>query len=163
MLATAVAAGWLAASLMQPDAPAQSSSPAGVRRSVEPRPVPQADTLRARMVQPPQPNRGRNPFVYGSRTRSTRDHQQHGDETVVPVAPPPEPVAPPLPVFKLSGIAANNENGAAVLTAIIIDNGAMVFVKIGDRLSNGYSVIRVEELSVTIADASGVTQTLRLP
>jgi hypothetical protein len=162
MLATAVAAGWLAASLTQPDAPAQSAAPAGARRSVEPRPVPQADTLRARMVQPPQPNRGRNPFVYGSRTLATRDHQRHGSEVVAPVTPP-EPVAPPLPVFKLSGIAANSENGAAVLTAIIIDNGAMVFVKTGDKLSNGYSVVRVEELSVTIADAAGVTQTLRLP
>jgi hypothetical protein len=30
-------------------------------------------------------------------------------------------------------------------------------------LSNGYSVVKVEELSVTLVDASGVTQTLRLP
>jgi hypothetical protein len=117
------------------------------------------------MAEPPQPQRGRNPFVYGSRTVATRDHQRHGGEAI---APPPaalvlEPVAPPLPVFKLTGIAANSESGVAVLTAIINDNGAMVFAKAGDKLSNGYSVVRVEELSVTIADASGVTQTLRLP
>jgi hypothetical protein len=66
-------------------------------------------------------------------------------------------------VFKLSGIASNTENGVAVLTAIVIDNGSMVFVKTGDKLSNGYSVVKVEELSVTLVDASGVTQTLRLP
>ena len=28
--------------------------------------------------------------------------------------------------FRLSGIASNTENGVAVLTAIVIDNGAMV-------------------------------------
>jgi hypothetical protein len=39
----------------------------------------------------------------------------------------------------------------------------MVFVKAGDKLSNGYSVVRVEEMSVTIVDATGITQTLRLP
>lgn len=78
-------------------------------------------------------------------------------------AAPAMPVEPPMPVFRLSGIAANTENGAAVLTAIVIDNGAMVFVKAGDKLSNGYSVVRVEEMSVTLVDATGVTQTIRLP
>ena len=50
-----------------------------------------------------------------------------------------------------------------VLTAIVNDNGAVVLVKAGDKLSNGYSVVRVEEMSITIVDATGVTQTLRLP
>ena len=48
-------------------------------------------------------------------------------------------------------------------TAIVIDNGTMVFAKTGDRLSNGYSVVRVDEMSITLVDAAGVTQTLRLP
>ena len=52
------------------------------------------------------------------------------------------PVIPPAPIFKLSGIASSSESGVAVLTAIVIDNGAMVFVKAGDKLSNGYSVVR---------------------
>ena len=73
------------------------------------------------------------------------------------------PVEPPLPVFKLSGIAASRENGVVELTAIVIDNGVMVFAKTGDKLSNGYSVVRVEEGSITLVDAAGVTQTLRLP
>jgi hypothetical protein len=68
-----------------------------------------------------------------------------------------------MPAFRLSGIAANLENGATVFTAIVIDSGAMVFVKSGDKLSNGYSVVRVDEGSVTIVDATGVTQTIRLP
>ena len=70
---------------------------------------------------------------------------------------------PPVPVFKLSGIASNAEDGATVLTAIVNDNGAMVFAKAGDKLSNGYSVVRVDETSVTLVDATGITQTIRLP
>jgi hypothetical protein len=76
------------------------------------------------------------------------------------------PVAPPavaMPIFKLSGIAANAEDGTTVLTAILNDNGAMVFAKAGDKLSNGYSVVRVEDTSVTLVDSTGVTQTIRLP
>ncbi len=72
------------------------------------------------------------------------------------------PVTPPAPIFKLSGIASSSENGVAVLTAIVIDNGTMVFVKAGDKLSNGFSVVRIDESSATLVDASGVTQTIRL-
>jgi hypothetical protein len=50
-----------------------------------------------------------------------------------------------------------------VLTAIMIDNGSMVFAKAGDKLSNGFSVVRVEEMSVTLQDAAGITQTIKLP
>jgi hypothetical protein len=39
----------------------------------------------------------------------------------------------------------------------------MVFVKAGDKLSNGHSVVSVDEMSVTLIDSAGVTQTLRLP
>ena len=75
----------------------------------------------------------------------------------------PVVVEPPLPLFKLSGIAVSHKDGATVLTAIVIDNGVMVFAKTGDKLSNGYSVVRVDEGSITLVDAAGVTQTLRLP
>jgi hypothetical protein len=79
--------------------------------------------------------------------------------------PPAAPVVvePPPLRFRLSGIASNVKDGVAVLTAIVDDNGAMAIVKTGDRLSNGFSVIRVDDTSVVIADATGVTQTLRLP
>jgi hypothetical protein len=164
MVTTALAAGWLGASLTQPEPPAQSSSMSNTRRAVESRPVPHADKLRELLATPATPHRGRNPFVYGTRTTTVRDHQQHGDESVAPGAVvPAAPLVPPPPIFRLSGIASNTENGAAVLTAIVIDNGAMVFVKAGDKLSNGYSVVRVEEMSVTLIDSTGVTQTLRLP
>jgi hypothetical protein len=165
IVTTALAAGWLGASVTQPEPPAQSSSMSNTRRAAESRPVPHADKLRELLATPATPQRGRNPFVYGSRTTTTvRDHQQHGDESVArgDVAPA-MPLVPPPPIFRLSGIASNDENGVAVLTAIVIDNGSMVFVKAGDKLSNGYSVVRVEEMSVTLIDATGVTQTLRLP
>ena len=163
MVSTALAAGWLGASLTQQPAPAQAPARSiATKRAVDARPVPRAEALREALAQPPLPSRGRNPFVYGTRTAPViRDHQQHGEESVAVV--PAAPIVPPPPLFKLSGIASNTENGVPVLTAIVIDNGSMVFVKTGDKLSNGYSVVRVEELSVTLVDASGVTQTLRLP
>ena len=160
--ATALAAGWLGATLTQPPAPEQSLRGSSERRSAEPQIVPRAERLRERLAEPPLPSRGRNPFVYGARMApAARDHQLHGNEAVA--APLPMPVTPPPPIFRLSGVASNLENGVAVLTAIVIDNGSMVFVKAGDKLSNGYSVIRVEEMSVTLADATGVTQTIKLP
>jgi len=167
MVTLALAAGWMGSSVVNGPSPAQS---AGV--SSGPRPlgspanaVPRAETLRQRMAEPPLPSRGRNPFVYGARApiRSTGFH----DRDAAPTAPPPplpvtEPV-PQLPIFKLSGIASNADAGVTVLTAIISDNGAMVFAKAGDKLSNGYSVVKVEETSVTLVDSTGITQTIRLP
>jgi hypothetical protein len=162
IVSTALAAGWLGASATQQPTPAQSTSRSVAKRT-DPMTVPRAEKLRERLAEPPLPSRGRNPFVYGARTAPViRDHQQHGEEAVAPQAAP-VPSVPPPPVFKLTGIATNAENGVAVLTAIVSDNGLMVFVKAGDKLSHGYSVVRIDEVSATIVDASGVTQTIRLP
>jgi hypothetical protein len=166
MVTGALLTGWMGASLTQPAAPAQSAQSSGPRPigTSGPSIVQQAERLRQHMTSPPQPERGRNPFAYGPRVpihRSTSDHEANVAEAPAPVpfVPPP----PPLPVFKLSGIASNVDGGAPVLTAIVNDNGAMVFAKAGDRLSHGYSVVRVEEMSVTLADAQGITQTIKLP
>jgi hypothetical protein len=122
--------------------------------------VPNTDRLRAYLNSPPQPTRGRNPFVYGSRMPARAVHREAA-ETVVPA--PAVAVEPPMPIFRLSGIASNAEADAVIRTAIIIDNGSMVFAKAGDKLSNGYSVVSVDEMAVTLVDANGVTQTIRLP
>jgi hypothetical protein len=160
----ALAVGWQAASLTQNPAPAQQARPAGGARALGTATVPKAEKLRERLSEPPLPSRGRNPFVYGSRapvrTTSARDRESDRAADALPPMAAPQPV---VPVFKLSGIASSVEGGATVLTAIVIDNGTMVFVKAGDKLSNGYSVVRVDELSLTLADADGVTQTIRLP
>jgi len=85
--------------------------------------------------------------------------------TAAPPAPAPVPVVtePPMPVLRLTGIASSLEDGMATLTAIVTVNGAMSFVKSGAQLTGGYTVLRVDETSVVLVDANGVTQTLRLP
>jgi hypothetical protein len=164
MVAAALAAGWLSATLTQSPPPAQSSRPGGVR-ALGTAPIPHAEILRERLKEPPLPSRGRNPFVFGARAPRSSASPAFRDREA-PVAAPPMaavPYEPPMPVFKLSGIASAAEGDTTVLTAIMNDNGAMVFVKTGDKLSNGYSVVRVEETSVTLSDATGITQTIRLP
>ncbi len=113
---------------------------------------------------PRTPSNGRNPFVFGTRQSPGvfRPAQQLPSAEPVPLSLP-EPFAPAPPQFKLSGVAASQEAGATVLTAIVNDNGAMVFVKAGGKLSNGATVVRVEETAIVIMDAAGITQTLRLP
>jgi hypothetical protein len=169
IVVAALAVGWVSGSISQSPAPAQQS----VRgtSSTGPRPlgsstVPRAEKLREQLKEPPLPSRGRNPFVYGSRRSAPVTNSSYRDRAEEPMTAPmaaPIPEAPRLPVFRLSGIASTTQDGAAVLTAILIDNGSMVFVKAGDKLSNGYSVVRVEETAVTLVDATGVTQTIRLP
>jgi len=166
MVTGALLSGWMGASLTQPPAPAQSAQSGGPRPigTSGPSFVQPAERLRERMVAPPQPERGRNPFAYGPRVPSHRSASDHEARAVeVPAPAPFVPPPPPMPVFKLSGIASNADGGVPVLTAIVNDNGALVFVKSGDRLSHGYTVVRVEEMSVTLADAQGITQTIKLP
>ena len=137
-----------------------------VRETPPPRPPVSAPStqftqqLRERLKTPATPERGRNPFVYGARHSSAPSVRSDELAEVAVASPPPEP---PLPIFKLSGIAASQQDGVTVLTAIVIDNGVLVLAKAGDQLSNGHSVVRVDEMSVTLIDTAGVTQTLRLP
>jgi hypothetical protein len=165
VLATAVATGWLLTGSVKQDAP-EVTEPrvSGARPTVTDTAIPThfTEKLRDRMNESVVPERGRNPFRYGSRyAAAPRDNPAAPADSFS--APPAIPAAPTLPVFRLSGIAASQQDGVTVLTAIVIDNGAMVFAKSGDKLSNGYSVGRVDETSITIVDAGGVTQTLRLP
>jgi hypothetical protein len=164
LVAVAIAAGWMGASITQAPPPSAQSPRDSVPRPIgSPAAMPRAENLRQRLADPPLPSPGRNPFVYGPRVARPMSYR---DRENAPVAAPPVPAEPPppaLPVFKLSGIASNVEGGTTVLTAIVNDNGSMVFVKAGDKLSRGYSVVRVEEMSVTLVDADGVTQTIRLP
>lgn len=163
ILATGAAAGWLMTATVTRDEP-DLRSDGSVARPAAPTSVPPAGftgVLRDRMRQPAAPERGRNPFSYGPRHSAARQDAPAAAPELTPAAP--AEVEPAGPVFRLSGIAASREDDTTVLTAIVIDNGTMVFVKTGDALSNGYSVVRVDETSITLADAAGVTQTLRLP
>ena len=164
IVVAALASGWFGATVthdatvQQPRVPNRTPMPIGVTT------VPQAEKLRERLNKPPLPRPGRNPFVYGARVAPRRSSGDRADQAEMPAAAPVAmPAAPPLPVIKLSGIATDVKDGVTVLTAILNDNGSMVFAKAGDKLSNGSSVVSVDELSVTIIDADGVTQTIRLP
>jgi hypothetical protein len=165
VVATGLATGsWLLTDSVSQETPGVRAPETSVARPSTVAAIPDSgftEKLNERMKHSPIPSRGRNPFAYGSRQSA----RAAAFEEPAGATPPPTPVVmePPLPVFKLSGIAADQENGATVLTAIIIDNGTMVFAKAGDKLSNGHSVVAVDETSVTIIDAAGVTQTLRLP
>ncbi|HEX7280963.1 MAG TPA: hypothetical protein VF239_02825 [Vicinamibacterales bacterium] len=163
VIATGAAAGWLMTGSVTQETPDVRESQPSVARPIAPEPIPPAqftEVLRDRMRETVLPERGRNPFTYGSRVAPRRDVAPAIAQPEIPAA---VPVEPPPPAFKLSGIAASQQDGTTVLTAIVIDNGAMVFAKAGDRLSNGYSVLSVDETSITLVDAAGVTQTLRLP
>jgi hypothetical protein len=114
------------------------------------------------------PAEGRNPFVFSApRPSAPRSMGRPVDRAPMPAPPssppPPEPFTPPAPQIRLSGIAASQEGGVAVLTAIISDSGTLVFVKAGDKLPSGATVIKVDETGVVLMDAAGITQTIRLP
>lgn len=167
--ALSLSAGWLAGRSAAPsqaplDAPAArqraGSRPAGTAEDV----APFTGQLRKRLdAQPSTPTTGRNPFVFGSRRSASVTRDRVEAEAAPAPMPEPVPFTPPAPQLKLSGIAANMEAGATVLTAIINDNGALVFVKAGDKLPSGATVIKVEEAGVVIMDPAGITQTIRLP
>lgn len=172
--ALSLTAGWLAGGASSSN-PQQSS--AGARPRSGPRPLgsaaeaaPFTRQLRERLdTQPARtPARGRNPFVFGARrapgASSYRERPAAEPSPAEPVAAG-EPVsfAAPVPQIKLSGIAASQDGGVTVLTAIINDNGALAFVKTGDKLPSGATVIKIEETGVVLMDPAGITQTIRLP
>jgi hypothetical protein len=164
MVAAALAIGWMGSSLTQAPPSAQATGDSGLRPlGGQPSVAPRTEQLRQRLSEPPTPSRGRNPFVFSSRAPRPTAFRDREPEAAPPAVAAPVVMAAPLPVFRLSGVASTVQDGVAVLTAIMSDNGAMVFAKAGDKLSRGYTVVRVEEMSVTLSDADGVTQTIRLP
>jgi hypothetical protein len=166
--ALSLAAGWLGGSASSAN---KAQADAAARARSGPRPIgspadaaPFTRQLRERMEAQPArvPETGRNPFVFETR-RAPVARRAEAEAVAVPPPPEPVPYTPPAPVIKLSGIAASQEGGATVLTAIISDNGALAFVKTGDKLPSGATVIKVEETGVVLMDAAGITQTLKLP
>lgn len=169
--AISLAAGWLvgtSTSSSRQDAPAarerSGPRPLGGAATVAPLTRQLRERLDAQPVRTPSP--GRNPFVFGARQPAAaargRETSVAAPEMTAP-APAPFPSEPPPPQFRLSGIASSQQDGTTVLTAIVNDNGTLAFVKTGDKLSNGYSVVRVDDTAIVIVDAAGITQTLRLP
>lgn len=167
--ALSLSAGWLAGKSANTDHGPQDAPASPARSGIRP-PVgaddvaPFTGQLRKRLGEQPSraPATGRNPFVFGRRPSSGIALHEDAAAATAPRIEP-VPFTPPPPRIKLSGIASNREGDATVLTAIINDNGALAFVKTGDKLPSGATVITVEETGVVIRDAAGITQTLRLP
>jgi hypothetical protein len=169
--AAGIAAGWLMnASVSQ--SPVPPTNPAGSARR-DPRPLGSAakeppatytEQLRLRLhEQPRSPSPGRNPFVFGSRRPAPSMASRASRTEARPEEQPPSPPAVPEgPRIQLSGIASNQANGATTWTAVIVDNGQLVFVSVGDKLSGGYTVTKVDETSAAVADAKGIEIVLRL-
>jgi len=167
--ALSLSAGWMAgrsstANQSAQDAPTARQR-AGARQAGAADDVaPFTGQLRKRLESQPvnPPATGRNPFVFGARRAPSVARNREEPESAP--APPPEPVVftPPAPLVKLSGIASNQEGGVAVLTAIINDNGALAFAKVGDKLSSGATVVSITESAVVLMDVAGVSTTLRL-
>lgn len=167
--ALSLSAGWLAGRTTSPQNQGSGSRPPSGPHplGVPPNAAPFTRQLREKLdAQPPRvPSGGRNPFVFSAR-RAPAMRSLDRAAAPAPAPPPPMPFTAPLPPInqiKLSGIAASQEDGVSVLTAIVSDNGTLAFVKTGDKLPGGATVIKVEETGVVIMDAAGITQTLRLP
>jgi len=148
---------------------------AGSRRPISsgPRPLgveqawptgPFTDRLRQKLDRrPARPQTSRNPFAFGvSRGPG-----------IEPARPAPEPTRPPSPggdvepppsgpVLTLSGMAASQEGDAVEYTAIVSDGEGLHFVRRGDSLPGGYTVVEVHETTITIRDAHGGERTLGL-
>ena len=122
-----------------------------------------SEQLRLKMQDIPQsPTPGRNPFLYG--VRSAPPATKAAPSVVAAVAAPPGAVyvAPVRPRFELSGIASRVQDGKSALTAIVMDNGALIFAVEGEKLGGGYVVSRISETAMVIADPAGAEQTFSL-
>ena len=80
----------------------------------------------------------RNPFRFSERREPTRP------TTGVRVAPPPLPVAPPIPppMITLDGIAADNARGQEQRTAILHTDAGVALAKEGDIVA-GYRIDKI--------------------
>ncbi len=163
-VATAAATGWLVIGSTirdnPDDRPPRADTPAPAA-AAQPS-FTYSNELRERLNRRVAPEPGRNPFQYGSR-RSPAAALELRREAAAEPAVAAMPAEPPAPHVKLSGIAMSEQDGAKVYTAIVIENGVMVLGKAGDKLPSGGVIVRVDEMSVIVADVAGITQTLRLP
>jgi Tfp pilus assembly protein PilP len=165
LLAGAVVTGWCSASIVAPPSagtqtlPARRTPAAGV--AVIP-PIPLALT-----VPRTAPTGQRNPFAFGT-TRAAVAAGTSGARGADDIAPPPAEAfvptaAPALPDldqgWRLIGFATE----AAGRTAILAGPDGVVFVRLGDRLANGRTVLDLTETTVTLGRESSPPLVLRLP
>jgi hypothetical protein len=120
-----------------------------------------AARLRNRQRESPAPREGgRNPFDYAPVSAPPA--------TAAPAPPPAEAIAPPAPteppppVFTLSGIAdKTGDDGKTVRTAVISGLGQLYFAKVGDTVTDRYTVTAIGVDAVDLRDAT-TGQAIRL-
>ncbi len=150
-------------------APGPASSaprPLGVAPSVNLAPA--AAQARAPRSQAGAPRPMRNPFAFA------RPSVTAGRAAAAAAVPEPEPdvaSADPAevvsgdqgPLLRLAGMAQTETPNGPELTAMVHDGQGLQYVRLGDALPGGYTVVDVQETAVTIRDGSGGERTLRLP
>lgn len=163
----ALMAGWYIGTVTGPGRGLESGAgkssgprPLGVERWQPPPPF--KETLQKKLTnQPRSPQPKRNPFVFQPAPSSRPAPAARGNTDAA--AEPLEPVAAPRgPVFSLSGIAADEQDGTMVFTAIVSDGRQIHLLKVGDTLPGGLTVVRVTESTVILADETGGERTLSL-
>jgi hypothetical protein len=167
--ALAMASGWYLAVTVGPQSsqgvqtPSRGPRPLGVE-ATEPR-APYTEQLRLRLErQPPSPRPSRNPFVFQARRPVAAPSSEPHVDSVESADPGlVEPDTPARPAFVLSGMAMQATDGRSEYTAIVSDGSGLHFVKVGDELPGGFTVVAADETSVTLRDGSGGERTLRLP
>ena len=172
--ALSLAAGWLVGtSSVSHDRQAPATGSATARRG--PRPLgsrtseplaPFTEQLRQKMQDVPRsPTPGRNPFSFGARRppmAASRSSRNTDAPDAVAAPPAPAPYSAARQRFELSGIASSQRDGMSTLTAILVDNGSLVFAVVGEKLAGGYTVTKVSETSIVITDPFGVEQIVSL-
>jgi hypothetical protein len=166
-----LAAGWLVGTSsvsQEPQAPAGGSAAArgGPRplgsENYDP-PAPHTQQLKLRMKDVPRsPTPGRNPFAFSARPMPMAAPRTNlSTDAPAAIDTPPPPVMP-RPRFELSGIASSERDGKATLTAILMDNGSLIFATVGDKLAGGYEVVRISDTTIVISNPLGAEQTVTL-
>jgi hypothetical protein len=154
VLAAAVAlAAWFAAAMSPgrpPAAPLTTAPAPADARSADL--AAEITRLRERLRPQATPNAGtRNPFLFASRPPVVRD----AAPPIVDLAPLAADPLPARPRLTLSGLAEDAGPDGPVRTAILSGGGQLLFVQIGDTVTDGdasYTVERIDADAVDLRD-----------
>jgi type IV pilus biogenesis protein PilP len=162
--ASCLLAGWLLASVVLPPVASLQSNVQppqrqGASPSAAPAAAPYTERLRLKLREAPAaPTPRRNPFRFQRGPQPTVSPEAPEDPTALSL---PAAAAPGLPLA-LAGIATTASADGPARTAVLSSNGDVVLARAGDVLPDGYRVVRVDEESVTLSDATGQELVLRL-
>lgn len=133
---------------VQPEQPREAAGVAAAASEIEE----QAARLQARLQHEAlyrEP--ARNLFRFADRRAAAAASPER---TAVEAAPPATPPPPPFPV-RLAGIAVDQENGAAVHTAILSTPNGVVLARAGDEVLGQFRVSRIDDDAVELVSTSG--------